>query len=725
MQALRTLLSQGRDAEALSAAREVTQRFPQQASGWKTLADLLQRAGDGLQALAAFRKAAALSPADFDVHYQLGVISQAVGQLSEAEAHYRRALQLRPKHAAALRALGRVLLLEGRPADAERWLRSALQMRSTPDTHSSLGDVLFLLGHRAEAEVNYRRALQLQPDLFEVHNNLGNLYHVRGQLAEAKTCFQRASELQPQAFEPHNNLGNVFLAMGLLADAEGSFQRALHLKPDLAEVHHNLGNVQWTQGRFSEAGARFQRAVQLTSSYALAHNSLGIYHQALGQHAEAEESYRRALRHKPDYAEAYSNLLLSLVYRPDLANETVATAHREYQARFGSRLEQKWPGLANRRRELDSGRPLRVGYVSPDLHQHPVASFVLPLLRAHDAKAVDVFCYANVVRPDAVTAALRELAAHWLSTVGMSHESLAERIVADEIDVLVDLAGHTAGNRLPVFARKPAPVQISWLGYPNTTGLSTMDYRLVDAITDPPGEADRLATETLIRLDGGFLCFEPAADAPNPGAPPCIAADAVTFGSFNNLAKLSAPTLDVWTEILARVPDSRLLLKASGLEDETIRRDFLARFGRRGVDLERIDLLGRAERLSDHLALYGQVDVALDPFPYNGTTTTCEALWMGVPVVTVLGDRHAGRVGASLLMQVGLSEWVATSAEHYIELARTLASDRDHLSLLRRTMRARMSISSLCDARSFARKMEATYRARLRQAIDHSNDLLP
>jgi protein O-GlcNAc transferase len=339
-----------------------------------------------------------------------------------------------------------------------------------------------------------------------------------------------------------------------------------------------------------------------------------------------------------------------------------------------------------------------------------VAYFVEPLLENHDRQVAEVFCYAEVMQPDAVTMHLKGLADHWLVTVGLSDDEMAERIGTDGIDILVDLAGHTANNRLRVFARKPAPVQVTWLGYPNTTGLEAIDYRLVDAVTDPVGEADAFASETLVRLEGGFLCYGGLKGAPEPAASPCRKTGTVTFGSFNNPAKVSAATFDAWATLLARLPQARLLLKGKPFADAATRALFLARLGERGVAAERVELMAWLPDAAAHLGLYNQVDIALDPFPYNGTTTTCEALWMDAPVVTLRGDRHAGRVGASLLSQIGLTDLIANSVEEYVEIARALAGDPGRLDDLRRSLRPRLAASPLCDGRAFARKIEAAFR---------------
>src|SRR5262245_5556893 len=322
----------------------------------------------------------------------------------------------------------------------------------------------------------------------------------------------------------------------------------------------------------------------------------------------------------------------------------------------------------------------------------------------------EVFCYAEVTWPDSVTTRLQGLADHWLVTVGLSDQRLAERIRCDGIDILVDVAGHTAGNRLLVFARKPAPVQVTWLGYPNTTGLKAIDYRLVDAVTDPAGEADVWASETLVRLEDGFLCYGGLRDGPEPTPPPCLKTGVVTFGSFNNPAKVSTATFDAWAKLLSRLPQARLILKGISFADAATRALFFARLGERGVAADRIELVTWLPGATEHLALYHRVDIALDPFPFNGTTTTCEALWMGVPVITLRGHRHAGRVGASLLTQIGLTDLIANSIEEYVEIAVALAGNSGRLDDLRHALRPRMAASTMCDEGAFACKMEAAFR---------------
>ena len=536
--------------------------------------------------------------------------------------------------------------------------------------------------------------------------NLGVVLGNQGKVDEAIVAFRQATRIKPGYTEAHYNLGVALEKRGKIDEAIAAYRQAIRIKPDYATAHSNLGAALEKQGKLDEAIATYRQAIRIKPDYAEAHLNLGNALKDQGRLDEAFAAYRQAIRISPDYAHARSNL----VYCFNFLNSTPAaelSAHHEWDEQLGRSLFVS-KAYTNMR---EAKRRLKVGYVSPDFRAHSVAFFLEPLLKAHDQQAVEVFCYAEVARPDAITARFKGYASHWLETVGLSDDELAARIRTDGIDILVDLAGHTADNRLPVFARKPAPVQVTWLGYPNTTGLRAIDYRLVDAITDPVGKADAWASETLVRLEGCFLCYSGQSDAPEPATPPCCTSGAVTFGSFNNPTKLSPDTLDAWGRLLARLPQARLLLKGRPFADAATRELLLSRLSERAVAAERVELVGWLPSITSHLELYRQVDIALDAFPYNGTTTTCEALWMGVPVVTLRGDRHRSRVGASLLTHAGLKDWIAGSPDEYLDIALRLAADPSYLSEVRQTLRARLAASGLCDGATFARKMETIYRA--------------
>src|SRR5262249_53974616 len=418
-------------------------------------------------------------------------------------------------------------------------------------------------------------------------------------------------------------------------------RHALDLEPDAPEAHSNLGAALKDQGHLQLAMAEFELALAI----------------------------------KPDFVTPHSNLLFCLLYDDGLTPRELLAAHREWDQRHG----QPRPRPQVYANDRSTDRRLRIGYMSGDFRQHSVAWFLEPLLAAHDRQAVEVLCYAEVRRPDLVTQRFQALTDHWRVTMGLSDEAVAAKIKTDGIDILVDVAGHTANNRLLVFNQKPAPVQATWLGYPCSTGLSAIDYRLGDGVTDPVDDAQTTASEMLLRVPGCFLCYGAPSDAPPASPPPSAATGAVTFGSFNSPSKYSDATMDAWAELLERMPAARLLLKGLPFADAATEARYRARLVARGVAPARITLLGPIGDRAGHLSQYREIDIALDPFPYNGATTTCEALWMGVPVVCLRGDRHSGRVGASLLAAIGLHELVAEDTERYIEIAVRLAQDRCRL----------------------------------------------
>jgi predicted O-linked N-acetylglucosamine transferase (SPINDLY family) len=636
-----------------------------------------------------------------------GVQHHRAGRLAEAEACYRRVLTAQPNNVDALSNLGVALKDQGRLDDAIAAYRQAIGIKPDyAEAHSNLGNALRDRGELEEAVTAYREAIRVKPDYAEAHSNLGNALTELGKLNEAASACRQAIGIEPNYAAAHSNLGVALKNQGKLDDAIAAYRHAIVIKPNLAEAHSNLGNALTELGKLDEAVGACRQAIGIKPNCAEAHSNLGNALKDQGKLDEAIAAYRQAISIKPDYAEAFSNLLFCLNYDDQSTTGQLFVAHREWDERYARQMARP-TAYANVR---EVGRRLKIGYVSPDFLSHSVAYFVEPLLKGHDRQAVEVFCYAEVKRPDPVTAHLQGLADHWRVTVGLSDDELAQRIRADGIDILVDLAGHTANNRLLVFARKPAPVQVTWLGYPNTTGLKAIDYRLVDTVTDPVVEANAWASETLVRLEAGFLCYGTFKDAPEPTVPPCLKTGTVTFGSFNNPAKVSAATVDAWATLLSRSPQAHLLLKGKPFADPATREMFLARLVERGVAAERVELMATHPNTVEHLALYDRVDVALDPFPYNGTTTTCEAMWMGVPVVTLRGDRHAGRVGASLLNQIDVTDLVANSVEEYVEIAIALANNPVSLGELRRSMRPRMAASSLCDGRAFARKIEGAFR---------------
>ncbi|BCO31795.1 hypothetical protein TspCOW1_18980 [Thiohalobacter sp. COW1] len=546
------------------------------------------------------------------------------------------------------------------------------------------------------------KAAELQPENSAIQYNYGIALRDSGNYEHAITTFNRAVELNPGHDEAWDCLAHAYIASGDLDRAIDTFKIIIQRAPYKAEAQSNLGSVYQAQGRLSEAEECYRQALSCKPDLEIADN-LGSVLVSQGRFEEALDVYRNGFQRQTGKRKVLSNLLLTLNYLPGLDQAEVLEEHKQLNPLF-SRMHR----YSNELDVSDASDRIRVGYISPDLREHSVAYFIEPLLERHDRDRFEVWVYSVTARTDATTQRLRSLAEHWVDVSALTFEQTAEIIHQNKTDILVDLAGHTACNSLPVLACKPAPVQLTWLGYPNTTGLEEIDYRLVDALTDPPGQEDYY-TEQLIRMPGCFLCYRPPEDAPAPSPLPATGNQGVTFGSFNNLAKINDGVIALWAQLLERVPDSRLLIKNPSLTDENTRIRYMNRFKDAGADEARITLMGHTPTRQQHLELYGQVDIALDTFPYNGTTTTCEALWMGVPVITLAGDRHAARVGASLLQALGHPEWVTDTHDLYIEAAADLVSDLTRLGSIRESLRDEMAASPLCDAGGFAGKVEKVY----------------
>lgn len=630
------------------------------------------------------------------------------GRLAEAAAYYRQVLSDHPEQADALHYLGVLEHQAGDNPGALKLLRRSVELRpDSAEFRNNLASVLVELRCLDEAVDTYRSALKIKPDYPEPHNNLGALLTDRGNLDQAETSLQTAIRINPRYAEAHYNLAKLQLCRNRPEDAVASNQMAVRLRPDYAEAHNNLGDALRMLGRDEEAAAAFDRALEIDPGLAEAHSNAGAILKEKGRIADAVAAFRKALEINPDFAGAHSNLILCMNSDPNFSAENILAESYLWDSRHAAPL---LAGARSYRNDPDPRRRLRVGYVSPDFRAHSVSHFLEPVMAAHDGGGIEIFCYAEVASPDDMTARYQTLADHWRSTIGKSDHEIADLVRADGIDILVDLAGHTAGNRLLVFAERPAPVQVTYLGYPGTTGMAAMDYRITDAWADPTPRSEAHYVETLIRLPGGFLCYGPRDDAPVVADPPARAAGHITFGSFNNFSKITAAVVDAWAGILRAVPNSRLILKSSSLNLAEAGDRLQALFDNHGIERWRVEILGRMPSMEEHLGLYGKVDIGLDPFPYNGTATTCEALWMGVPVITLAGDRHAARVGTSLLSRIGLDELIATGTEDYVDRAVILANDLDHLAALRAGMRPRMVASSLIVAAAFTREMETAYR---------------
>lgn len=600
-----------------------------------------------------------------------GARAERAGRLARACRRYRAAVMLAPRHAAA---------------------------------HLNLGAALEAAGDAAGAERAYAALLSAEPGNPYGNYNLGRLRRVRGALEDADRLLRAALRSKPDFADALVVLAHVQEAQGDLPAAAASLAAALALRPDLGGAWYHYGEVLWKLDRYDEAEAALRRTLEIEPRFVPAWHLLGNMLRGTSRLEDALQAFAAARQLEPLRFDLESMELHTLTLSDARSADEVFARHRA----FGERLEAAVPARSapyGNAREPE--RRLRVGYVSSDFKRHPVAWFMLPLLERHDRALVEVVCYSTGDKVDEVTGALRTVAGTWRECHTLDDAALAELIRHDAIDVLVDLTGHAGALRLGVFARQPAPVQLSWLGYLHSTGLTRIGYRLTDARADPPGQGDRLHTEKLVRLPNCQWCFRPPYAADPAPRPPCLANGYVTFGSFNHAPKVSATVRRLWAELLLRMPQSRLLLV--GVPDGRARADLLREFGAAGIGAERLDILPRVP-LAEYLRQFDAVDIALDTTPYGGGTTTFDALWMGVPVLTLAGERPAARSAASILGALGMDDWIAASGQQYLQLALAHAAVPERIAGLRGTLRARMRASPLMDEARFALDVEAAYR---------------
>lgn len=637
------------------------------------------------------------------------------GDLTRAHQICHQLLVAEPDNPDTHNLLGGIALHQGDNQRAIEHFTTAADIDATqPVFRQGLGIAYCNLKRLPEALDCFRRATELAPKDPATHGNLGNCHRQAGNPVEAERCYRKAISLNAAYTPAYINLADILARHKRHNDAVKIYRKALRHTADSPEnrtnlvlLNHRLGLALRELDATEEAMTCYREAIAKQPDFAPAHNSLGGALLAQNDLTAAMACFRKALEIEPEFSRVHSNILLTMNYMPGSTQQQIFDESLRFDERHARKLMRGREPFRNLR---NKEKILKVGYLSPDFREHSVAHFTRKLIGQHDREAVTVFCYADVDMPDDRTGQFQAQADHWVPIQDMPDDEVAARIRQDGIDILVDLAGHTSNNRLLVFARKPAPIQVNWLGYPNTTGMRAMDYRLTDEIADPAGDADRLHTEKLVRLEHGFLCYQTDDPMPPVSTPPYRKNGHITFGSFNTLRKVTPDVIRAWSQILRAVTDARLMLKAKSLEDSTTRSALVNAFAEHGITPERLEIVNSVARRHDHLDLYSRVDIGLDPFPYNGTTTTCEALWTGVPVVTLRGDRHAGRVGAGIMHRVGLPELVAESQQGYVDAACALAADDAKRNALRKRLREQMQDSPLMDISLFTRSLEAAYR---------------
>jgi len=719
----------GRLDEAERIFRQILDRDPRDVRAWHLLGLVAKQRGELPAAMECLKRAIELAPEYAEARCDLGNCWKELGNPDEAEACYRGSLEFKPELATGHLNLGILCEERGAVAEAASCYRRAVGIDPTLAAgHHALGTALLKEGKYHEAAESFRCAVFIAPQRVESHCQLGNCLALMGELGEAFACYQRVAELKPWDAGGYHNLGTVLHTSGAFREAIGCYEQALRLQPNMAEAHVGLGAAWQMLGDGDRAIAAYERALSLNGAIAEAHNNLGNALKDQGRLDEALAAYQRAVEVRPDYASAAGNRLYLLQFSPRWDAEAICEEHRRWNAIFAAPLEpceasleedMPWHGLGDAQKKSLNPRPfrachpgladperrLRVGYVSPDFRNHCQSFFTLPLFEAHDRDAVEVYCYSDVLSPDATTERVARTADAWRKITGLSDAAVAQLVREDGIDILVDLTMHMERNRLIVFARKPAPVQVTWLAYPGTTGLAAMDYRLTDPYLDPPG-MDASYVEKSIRLADSFWCYQPLGHEPEIGELPAWRNGYVTFGSLNNFCKVNDEVLRLWARVMMAVGRSRLMLMAP---EGSVRERTLGFLEREGVLRERVMFVGK-QPLARYFELYREFDVGLDTFPYNGHTTSLDSYWMGVPVVTLVGQTLVGRAGLSQLTNLGLAELVARTEEEFVAIAAGLAGNLGRAGALRASLRERMRASVLMDAGRFARSVEEAYR---------------
>ena len=643
----------------------------------------------------------AISPSDAEINNLLQLYQ--TGRYDDAEKLAQLLTEKFSTHQFAWKVLGAVLGQTGRKSEAVNANQKSVQlMPQDAEARSNLGITLQELGRFEEAAASYKKAIALKPDYAEAHSNLGNALTELGRFEEAEASLRQSIALKPDYAEAHSNLGITLQELGRFEEAAASYKKATALKPDFVKAHNNLGSALTEIGRFEEAEASLRQSIALKPDYAEAHNNLGNTLKELGRFEEAAASYKKAIALKSDFAEVHSNLLFLYSGFNYDASQYLKEAH-DYGCKITEAVTSQFSSWL-----CEDKQVLRVGLVSGDLRNHPVGYFLEGLLKKFSRSKLALFAYPTKLLEDELSLRIKPHFSAWRPLVGISDEAAAKLIHSDGINILIDLSGHTAKNGLPIFAWKPAPIQVTWLGYFASTGVAEIDYIVGDSYVTPVEEANHF-TEKIWRLPESYLCFTQPNEDVDVVPLPALTNGSVTFGCFNKIERMSDKVVAVWGRILKAIPDSRLFLKGKTFSDDSMRDAIYRRFGLVGIGKERLILEGSSSRLK-YLAAYNSVDIALAPFPYGGGTTSAEALWMGVPVIVKRGNHFLSHLGESIAHNAGLSNWIASDEDDYVTKAIEFSANLDDLAVLRSRLRAQVVSSPLFDAERFANHFENALR---------------
>lgn len=667
-----TLLNQGKQQEAIAVMQNILAKTPMDPEVLQKAGLFYKEIGDYQQALLQFEHYVEIKKNDANAYNEIGCLYQELGIFDDAIVHHEKAIEIQSDFYMAFNNIGNAYSATRKPELAEQ---------------------------------AYKKAIEIKPDYAVAYNNLGLALIAQGQFKDATSAFDKAIEIDSTFALAYNNLANALQGLKEHDKAITNLEKAYSLEPDNVGILNNLGVAYSQSSLYTKSIEYYEKALKLDPKYGDVYQNIGISLEGLGRFNEAANYFKKALEIDPENDFAYTGYLFCLNYNTDLKEETIFEEHQKWGK---SLITETSPS----RKFNYNHAKLRIGYLSPDLRAHPVSFFIESIFEHHDNNHFDTYVYHDHLLSDKVTQVLQQHVENWRDVARLKDNELAKKILDDEIDILVELAGHTATNRMKILANRIAPIQINYLGYPNTTGLHTIDYRITDHWADPEGLTEKLHTEKLYRLPDGFLCYKPPVNSPDIHPVPAINNHNITFGCFNNSKKINAKVIKVWASVLNQVKGSRLILKSQQYKDEKLKDYFLSIFNKHNIESSRIEFISKSEDFYNHLDLYNRIDIALDPFPYNGTTTSCEALWMGVPVIALCGNVHRGRVGFSLLSQLDLAdELCCDDTDEYIKRAVELANDVDQLINYRHSLRQQIKESSLTNGKIFTKALEEFYQS--------------
>lgn len=698
-------------AQAVEWLKNASDLAPNDPGIHRDLGVALFESGNQQEGLAQCQLAVRINPNNTANHNNLGSLLLKVDALDQAMVCFQNALKIDPNHCQALCNLGNAFQQLNRFNEAVDCYRRYFAINpNSAEIHLNLGLALKSMGDSPSAIAEFETALKIDPRNAVAMRHLADELLSLKRMREVEELCNRALAIDPTNIFMLNNLGIALLEMGRWEEAADNYRKALKIRPDELDFLNNLGIIEYRVGHYDQAAELFNKALATHRADAEILNNLGNVYKDLAQHEKSIECFQKAIEINPQYADAWSNLLLGQLYLPGFN----PIEYKKDLSRWNTRMFSGIPRRTAHPNDRSPDRRLRIGFVSPDFKEHPVCRFVIRLLENLDRKAFEIFLYHDTPRFDQITQLIQPLADQWRTTPGLSNEQFDRLIVEDRIDILFDLAAHTGNNRMEVFARKPAPIQVTWLAYCGTTGLPEIEYRLSDRLMDPPGLFDNQYSEKTVYLSPSYWCYQPPENTPAPICPDFP----VVFGNLNNFCKNNAPLLDAFAEILKRVDNSSMILHAQEGEHRSHTLQF---FEAKGVDPSRIRFVRRMP-IEEYFALYNQIHIALDPFPFNGGTTSCDAIWMGVPVISKVGiNRPMGRAGKTLLENLGLFKLLADSTEQYIAKAVELACNRSQILTYKQTLRDRMKASPLMDSAAFSAEFDSILRTLWIAWLNHEN----